>query len=933
MKKALIITSIFIFACSLFALDFQQANYTTPRPEANNRYLEVTYTEDFENGVGQWTTYDGTVPAGMWRTYDNNGEMVWWMGDESLAVGNNIGGYLDHTYVVLDTPEFTVDANTLTFDMNYAVEALGGTTPYDAWDGMNIRISTNQGASWTVMTPTAPAYNGTSFYSFGFEHGEGAGVPGWGGSSNGWVNASFDMTAYMNTSVMIRFAFASDPGYCTSDDPTLFGAMIDNIACGTFTNDASSDTGFTPSSLVPLGGDFWHIATSATAPSGTQVAACTNASLQYGPNVLNYLISPTITLPPAGEIWADFQIKTNFRDGDTFPAVDYFGYEISPDDGYTWYAMSNPYGSSTGNNYVYTGSDTGGLTDWGSMIDSYSLDGRIDDYAGNDVKFRIYFQSDEDTPDGDADADGWGIFVDDFMIYNDIYLPSPYALTSEFTQEVGVVLNWNSPAAASPEEVTFTNGTWASYVNDSAPYAMKIVNPYDVAVPLQSINFVMYATSTEFAGTVDVMVYEDNAGAPAATPIFTKEDNANVVHYDWTEINVSEFEYVVPANGTIWVGVGDFSAGTTGAEQGLLCDDTSVTPGSYCFSGGIWAALEQNYTTLMNAGISATLLVPDPNAYLPDGYNVYHSLDQDIWTSLAVLTGTDNTTYTHTDPTPGMYNHYKVTAVYGNNESDASNITSAFILTDDYQYLDATDGMADMGYQVGFNNMMAVYFEHNYVPTIQNIGIYVETLGSAPFIIRIFDDNDGVPAASNSFQTTVAATEITTGLNEINAPDGMNDQLEAVLADGKFWIGLLEFSNASQIGLDTNNTGSSMKKIATAAWEPITEGNVMIRTLVLNGAQGTEEEILPSIPMTLNNYPNPFNPETTIKYSVPTSGHTSLKVYNVKGQLVDTLVNEYKSANDNEEVVWKADNHTSGVYFYKLQNGGKTIVKKMIMMK
>ncbi|MBN2830603.1 MAG: T9SS type A sorting domain-containing protein [Candidatus Cloacimonetes bacterium] len=928
MKKALIITSIFIFACSLFALDFQQANYSAPRPQADNRYLEVTYTEDFENGVGQWTTFDGTVPAGMWRTYENNGEMVWWMGDESLAVGNNIGGYLDHTYVVLDTPEFTVNANTLTFDMQYAVEDLGGTTPYDAWDGMNIRVSTDQGANWTVMTPTAPAYNGTSFYSFGFEHGEGAGVPGWGGSSNGWVNASFDMSAYMNTPVMVRFAFASDPGYCTSDDPTLFGAMIDNIVCGTFSNNATSDTGFTMSSLVPLGGDMWHIATSATAPSATQIAACTNDQNQYVPNMLNYLISPTITLPPAGEIWADFQIKTNFRDGDTFPAVDYFGYEISPDDGYTWYAMSNPYGSATGNNYVYTGSETGGLTDWGAMIDSYSLDGRIDDYAGNDVKFRIYFQSDADTPDGDADPDGWGIFIDDFMIYNDIYLPSPYALNGMLTENIEVELNWNSPAAASPEDVTYSNGAWASYVNDAAPYAMKIVNPYDVAVPLQSINFVMYAVSTEVSGTADVMVWEDNAGAPSATPVFTSEDNGNMVHYDWTSINVSEFEYMVPANGTIWVGVGGFDV----TDQGLLCDDSSVTPGSYCFSGGIWAALEQNYTTLINVGISATLLVPDPDAYLPDGYDIYHSLDQEMWTSLGTVTGPNNTTYTHMDPSAGVFNYYKVTGIYGNNESDASNVTSVFVLTDDYEYLDATDGMADMGYQVGFNNMMAVYFNHDHVPSIINIGIYVETLGSAPFIIRIFDDVEGVPAATNSFQTTIAAAEITEGLNEIVAPDGMNDQLTQVFEDGKFWIGLLEFSNASQIGLDTNSTGNSMKKIGTAAWQPITEGNVMIRTLVLNGAEGTEEEVLPSIPMTLNNYPNPFNPETKISYSVPVNGHTTLKIYNVKGQLVDTLVDEYKSAGQND-IVWKADNQASGVYFYKLQNGGQTVINKMVLMK
>ncbi len=927
MKKALVIASIFIFACSLFALDFQQANYRNSSSQVNDRYLEVSYTEDFEAGIGQWTTFDGTVPAGMWRTYDDNGEMVWWMGDESLANGTNIGGYLDHTYVVLDTPEFTVDANTLTFDMNYAVEDLGGSAPYDAWDGWNIRISTDQGATWTIMTPTAPAYNGTSFYSFGFEHGEGEGVPGWGGNSNGWQAASFDMTAYMNQNVMVRFAFASDPGFCTSDDATLFGAMVDNIACGTFTNDASDATGFTPSSLVPLGGDLWHITTSATAPSGNNIAACTDTNLEYGANVLNYIISPTITLPPAGEIWADFQIKTNFRDADTFPAVDYFGFEVSPDDGFTWYAMSNPYGDTNGNNYVYTGSDAGGLTDWGSMIESYSLDGRIDDYAGQDVKFRVYFQSDEDTPDGDADADGWGIFIDDFMVYNDIYLPQPYALTGDFDQATGVTLNWSAPAAAAPEDVTFTNSAWASYVNDAQPYAMKIVNPYDIDVPLQSINFVMYASSTEVAGTADVYVYEDNAGMPADTPLYTLEDQGDLVHYDWTSVNVSEFEYSIPANGTIWVAVGGFDGG----EQGLLCDDSSTTPSSAAYSQGMWTALEQNYDTLVNAGISATLLVPDTDVLTPDGYSVYHSLDQENWSNVGSTTS-DVTTYMHDAPVAGQFNYYKVAGVYGANESDASNIVSVFVITDEYAYLDNTDGTAEMGYQVGFNNMMAVYFEHTHQPEIINIGITVETLGTAPFIIRIFDDENGVPAVSHAFQTTVAAAEIAEGLNEIVAPEGMNEQLQDVFEDGKFWIGLLEFSNASTIGMDTSATGNSMKKIGTAAWEDVTEGNIMIRTLVFNGPVGNEEVVVPSKPMSINNFPNPFNPETTIKYSVPTLGHTTLKVYNMKGQLVDTLVDGTVSQLSNE-IVWKAENNASGVYFYKLENGGKTVINKMILMK
>ncbi len=936
MKKALVIASIFIFACSLFALDFQQDNYSTQSSQLNNRYVEVSYSEDFENGMGDWTTFDGTVPAGMWRTYDYNGEMVWWMGDESLASGNHIGGYLDQTYVVLDTPAFTVDANTLTFDLNYEIETPGGEDPpYSGWDGCNVRISTDQGATWTVINPTSPAYNCSALFSFGSIHGEGTSIAGWGGSSNGWQQASVDMSSYLNQSVMIRFAFASDGAYCTSDNASLFGMMVDNISCGTFSNDASTNTGFVPSSMVPLGGDIWNVRTSTTAPSGSNILACVSDNNQYLPNLLNYVISPTITLPETGEIWADFKVKTNFRDpqsSETNPSLsvlDYFGFEISPDNGSTWYAMNNPYHESNIQDYVYTGPTNGGLSDWGSMIDSYSsINGRIDDYAGQDVKFRIYFRSDADTPGGDTDTDGYGIFVDDFTIYNDIYLPQPTGMNGEFDQSTGVSLSWNAPDAASPIDITYTNGSWASYVNDSQPYAMKIENTYDIALPLHTINIAMYDTSSEFTGTVDLYVYEDSNGEPSTTPLFTLEDQGNILHNEWTSVNVSELEYSVPAGATIWVAVGGFDTTT----QGLLCDDSSPTSGSACYTNGMWVDFNESYETLVNCGISATLLVPNPDVPVADGYNVYHSLDQDSWSNIGSVTGATTTSYIHTAPTAGQYNYYRVTAYYGNNESETSNTASVFVITDDYVYLNNTDGTSEMGYTVGFNSSMATYFEHDYVPEIVNIGVYVETLNTAPLVIRIYDDNNGVPADNYTYQTTYANASIVAGLNEIVAPEGMNEQISDIVDDGKFWIALFEFPNASPIGVDTSASGNSMKKLGTGAWEAITEGNIIVRTLVRNGTQDTQEVVNPTIPMTINNYPNPFNPETTIKYNLPTSGQTTLKIYNMKGQLVDTLVNE-NQAQGPQEIVWTADNHTSGVYFYKLENGGKTVVNKMVLMK
>ncbi len=80
------------------------------------------------------------------------------------------------------------------------------------------------------------------------------------------------------------------------------------------------------------------------------------------------------------------------------------------------------------------------------------------------------------------------------------------------------------------------------------------------------------------------------------------------------------------------------------------------------------------------------------------------------------------------------------------------------------------------------------------------------------------------------------------------------------------------------------------------------------------------------------NYPNPFNPTTTIKFSIPNEKFVSLKVYDMLGREVSTLVNEVKFAG-NYSVQFDAANLPSGIYFYTLHAGTYTATKKMILMK
>jgi hypothetical protein len=78
------------------------------------------------------------------------------------------------------------------------------------------------------------------------------------------------------------------------------------------------------------------------------------------------------------------------------------------------------------------------------------------------------------------------------------------------------------------------------------------------------------------------------------------------------------------------------------------------------------------------------------------------------------------------------------------------------------------------------------------------------------------------------------------------------------------------------------------------------------------------------------NYPNPFNPSTKIKYSVPLSSNVELKVFDILGNEIETLVSEEKPAGT-YEVTWHAANLPSGVYFYQLKTGSFMETKKMVL--
>ncbi|HTR80372.1 MAG TPA: T9SS type A sorting domain-containing protein [Bacteroidota bacterium] len=91
--------------------------------------------------------------------------------------------------------------------------------------------------------------------------------------------------------------------------------------------------------------------------------------------------------------------------------------------------------------------------------------------------------------------------------------------------------------------------------------------------------------------------------------------------------------------------------------------------------------------------------------------------------------------------------------------------------------------------------------------------------------------------------------------------------------------------------------------------------------------------ITPNTILLDNNYPNPFNPSTKISFVLGTTGHATLKVFNLLGQEVATLANGNFNANEVQEVTFDASHLSSGIYYYQLKSGDRTEIKKMMLLK
>jgi hypothetical protein len=157
--------------------------------------------------------------------------------------------------------------------------------------------------------------------------------------------------------------------------------------------------------------------------------------------------------------------------------------------------------------------------------------------------------------------------------------------------------------------------------------------------------------------------------------------------------------------------------------------------------------------------------------------------------------------------------------------------------------------------------------------------------------------------------------------------DGKGTPSIAFNRDGTLY-GLKGTGNEVNRLISINTINGSGTEIGTLGQSNL---QAIIMTEIITGIDEDDNLILTSYEL-FQNYPNPFNPSSVISYQLPVGGDVTLKIYDVLGNEIATLVNEYKPAGK-YEVEFSAASLPSGVYFYQLKAGSFVETKKMLLLK
>lgn len=200
-----------------------------------------------------------------------------------------------------------------------------------------------------------------------------------------------------------------------------------------------------------------------------------------------------------------------------------------------------------------------------------------------------------------------------------------------------------------------------------------------------------------------------------------------------------------------------------------------------------------------------------------------------------------------------------------------------------------------------------------------------------------FSYETNVPPANATFQQNANTLAIQTNGNLVGVcgklPNGTNWETTIMINNNQLFR--IDNDNPEPTFFGQYSRNEIVVNIPDGLMNVKVQGNVVDYSSM---STANDDPITPNITPTLNqNSPNPFNPETSIGYSLPKNGNVTIDIFNSRGQLIRTLVNETKIAG-NYNIIWNGKDQSgqsvsSGIYFYKMKSGDYISTKKMVLMK
>ena len=863
----------------------------------------VYYEYGFEDGWSGWTTVDLTDPGLTWHSTDAHAidGRSFWVGKDEL------GGYDDHWLQYLVTPSLNLAGRQnlrLTFNVLWAVEdpqngapdTSGITAGYDAWDGCNVWISTNNGESWQVIRPTRPAYNYQSLFSFGYEWRMGTNIPGWCGFSNGAQAAEFDLSRFAQNNVKIRWAFCTDPAWNTADDENAIGTVVDNLVVrdgnGVIWQNNGDALGDMTRAQGPVSGDHWEL-TEDDAHAGEFSARCPIEA-----NLSNALVSPAIEIPAGGwYTYFDFWVRADARRSDSNgdnALDDFFEVQVSTD-GLAWERIIYDYGRQDANGdldpawvdrFHYYGPDTTFRIDYPEWKRKLNLT----QFAGQEIYLRWRVQTDDDV-DGNQ---GSGIYIDD-----------PRIMISE-RRENDVSIEW----------------TWLKY-----PNAMGFTTPGRLAVS----NLGM-------------------ADQQRVTKYYQLDTNAPVAIVPWEGLaadSTKEYGFSITPNRILYADSTTVKVYVNAAADSTNGNDTITIKNVVFYPANIWRLGYDNRTYRLRSDFDRG--TGPIIRFTPVEDNIRGSFD------VKALRVRWNSAQGNQDVETRLHIYRDARGAVGAELYNAIITVGGDDILPNVHVIDLSGVQAVQGMSTNF----WVWFEilgDDFFPQIVGdepnfgAGHYFSYNGqNISAVEREWQAHAIIMPAGRASRGELTAGR--TWLDYGDVAGGSTKRMRVALFNG----GIGEVTVSSVVANDdrfaVEFAGPVTLKIGDMAHVYVTfnaqDGTPVSSTLTIESSDNSP----PRIVLTANGgnsvdpaeaapvvfglgyaYPNPFNSATVIPFSLGSSVDARLAVYELSGRLVATLVDGRTEAGS-YAVSFEAGSLATGVYLYRLDAGPFSSIRKVIVVK